>query len=114
MAHKKAGGSSRNGRDSIGRRLGVKKTGGQRVLAGLEAVLAATAERVLTVPLDKIASATLRADIASMRHETQYTRLFRSYLISSTRICGSRRSTSAGLLSSVPGDISADDPAAMP
>ena len=34
MAHKKAGGSSRNGRDSIGRRLGVKKTGGQRVLAG--------------------------------------------------------------------------------
>ena len=34
MAHKKAGGSSRNGRDSIGRHLGVKKTGGQRVLAG--------------------------------------------------------------------------------
>ena len=34
MAHKKAGGSSRNGRDSIGRRLGVKKSGGQRVLAG--------------------------------------------------------------------------------
>ena len=29
MAHKKAGGSSRNGRDSIGRRLGVKKFGGQ-------------------------------------------------------------------------------------
>ena len=34
MAHKKAGGSSRNGRDSAGRRLGVKKSGGQRVLAG--------------------------------------------------------------------------------
>ena len=34
MAHKKAGGSSRNGRDSIGRRLGVKKFGGQSVLAG--------------------------------------------------------------------------------
>jgi large subunit ribosomal protein L27 len=34
MAHKKAGGSSRNGRDSIGRRLGVKKSGGQHVLAG--------------------------------------------------------------------------------
>ncbi len=34
MAHKKAGGSSRNGRDSIGRRLGVKKSGGQSVLAG--------------------------------------------------------------------------------
>jgi large subunit ribosomal protein L27 len=34
MAHKKAGGSSRNGRDSAGRRLGVKKFGDQQVLAG--------------------------------------------------------------------------------
>ncbi|MFQ5985667.1 MAG: 50S ribosomal protein L27 [Alphaproteobacteria bacterium] len=34
MAHKKAGGSSRNGRDSIGRRLGVKKFGGEIALAG--------------------------------------------------------------------------------
>jgi large subunit ribosomal protein L27 len=34
MAHKKAGGSSRNGRDSGGRRLGVKKFGGEIVLAG--------------------------------------------------------------------------------
>ncbi len=34
MAHKKAGGSSRNGRDTEGRRLGVKKFGGERVLAG--------------------------------------------------------------------------------
>ena len=34
MAHKKAGGSSRNGRDSAGQRLGVKKFGGQAVLAG--------------------------------------------------------------------------------
>ena len=34
MAHKKAGGSSRNGRDSEGRRLGVKKAGGQAVNAG--------------------------------------------------------------------------------
>lgn len=34
MAHKKAGGSSRNGRDSEGRRLGVKKFGGEQVLAG--------------------------------------------------------------------------------
>ena len=34
MAHKKAGGSSRNGRDSAGRRLGVKKSGGQVVIAG--------------------------------------------------------------------------------
>ena len=34
MAHKKAGGSSRNGRDTAGRRLGIKKFGGERVLAG--------------------------------------------------------------------------------
>ena len=34
MAHKKAGGSSRNGRDTAGRRLGVKKSGGQAVVAG--------------------------------------------------------------------------------
>jgi large subunit ribosomal protein L27 len=34
MAHKKAGGSSRNGRDTAGRRLGVKKFGGENVLAG--------------------------------------------------------------------------------
>jgi large subunit ribosomal protein L27 len=34
MAHKKSGGSSRNGRDSDGRRLGVKKFGGERVIAG--------------------------------------------------------------------------------
>ena len=34
MAHKKAGGSSNNGRDSAGRRLGVKKSGGQSVVPG--------------------------------------------------------------------------------
>ncbi|MFX0541082.1 50S ribosomal protein L27 [Roseovarius sp. S4756] len=34
MAHKKAGGSSRNGRDSAGRRLGVKKYGGEAVVPG--------------------------------------------------------------------------------
>ncbi len=34
MAHKKSGGSSRNGRDSAGQRLGVKKCGGENVLAG--------------------------------------------------------------------------------
>lgn len=34
MAHKKAGGSSRNGRDSEGRRLGVKKFGGESVISG--------------------------------------------------------------------------------
>lgn len=34
MAHKKAGGSSRNGRDTAGRRLGIKKFGGQEVISG--------------------------------------------------------------------------------
>ncbi|HJN60620.1 MAG TPA: 50S ribosomal protein L27 [Alphaproteobacteria bacterium] len=34
MAHKKAGGSSRNGRDTAGRRLGIKKYGGEFVIAG--------------------------------------------------------------------------------
>lgn len=34
MAHKKAGGSSRNGRDTAGKRLGVKKFGGERVIPG--------------------------------------------------------------------------------
>jgi large subunit ribosomal protein L27 len=34
MAHKKAGGSSRNGRDSAGKRLGVKKFGGEHVIPG--------------------------------------------------------------------------------
>ena len=34
MAHKKSGGSSSNGRDTIGKRLGIKKFGGQAVIAG--------------------------------------------------------------------------------
>jgi urease accessory protein len=48
------------------------------VLAALAPVIAATSERTQSLPLDEIGSATVRADIASMRHETQYTRLFRS------------------------------------
>jgi urease accessory protein len=51
---------------------------GQRVLAALEPVVAATAQRALTTPLDDVGSAALRADLASLLHETQYTRLFRS------------------------------------
>jgi urease accessory protein len=54
------------------------QTDGQRILAALEAVIAQTASRVLATSLDDIGSAVFRADIASMRHETQYTRLFRS------------------------------------
>jgi len=54
------------------------QTDGQRVLAALETVVAATAACALKKPLDEVGSAALRADIAGMRHETQYTRLFRS------------------------------------
>jgi urease accessory protein len=54
------------------------QTDGQRVTAALGSVVAATCERALTASLDEAGSATLRADIAAMRHETQYTRLFRS------------------------------------
>ena len=54
------------------------QTDGQRVLAALEPVVAATLARALVTPLGELGSAAFRADIASMRHETQYTRLFRS------------------------------------
>jgi urease accessory protein len=54
------------------------QTDGQRILASLETVVAATAVRALAMPLDQIGGAAFRADLASMRHETQYTRLFRS------------------------------------
>ena len=54
------------------------QTDGQRVLAALEPVAATTAERALVTALDEVGSASFRADLASMRHETQYTRLFRS------------------------------------
>jgi urease accessory protein len=54
------------------------QTDGQRVLAVLETPIAQTAECALITALDDIGMAALRSDIASMRHETQYTRLFRS------------------------------------
>jgi len=60
------------------RLIPLGQTDGQRVLAALEASVAATAARALKTPLDEIGSSALRADIACMRHETQYTRLFRS------------------------------------
>jgi urease accessory protein len=64
---------------SAGARLiPLGQTDSQRVLALLEPVVAATAQRALTATLDDLGSATFRADLASMRHETQYTRLFRS------------------------------------
>jgi urease accessory protein len=54
------------------------QTDGQRVLAALEPVIAATASRAMSASLDDLGSAAFRADLASMRHEGQYTRLFRS------------------------------------
>jgi len=51
---------------------------GQRVLAGLEPMVAASAQRALSTALADVGGAAFRADLASMRHETQYTRLFRS------------------------------------
>jgi len=54
------------------------QTDGQRVLAALEPVIAVTAARALATSLDDLGSATFRADLAGSRHETQYTRLFRS------------------------------------
>jgi urease accessory protein len=64
---------------SAGARLvPLGQTDSQRILAGLEADVAATAKRALTASLDDLGSAAFRADLASLRHETQYTRLFRS------------------------------------
>jgi urease accessory protein len=64
---------------SAGARLvPLGQTDSQRVLALLEPVVVATAKRALEATLDDLGSATFRADLAGMRHETQYTRLFRS------------------------------------
>jgi urease accessory protein len=64
---------------SAGSRLiPLGQTDCQRLLAMLEPVVAATADRALAATLDDLGSATFRADLASLRHETQYTRLFRS------------------------------------
>jgi urease accessory protein len=60
------------------RLIPLGQTDGQRVLAALEETVAATAGRALATPLEDIGSAAFRADLATMRHETQYTRLFRS------------------------------------
>ncbi|WP_334504545.1 urease accessory protein UreF [Bradyrhizobium sp. AZCC 1678] len=64
---------------SAGARLvPLGQTDSQRILASLEADVAATAKRALEASIDDLGSATFRADLASLRHETQYTRLFRS------------------------------------
>jgi urease accessory protein len=64
---------------SAGARLiPLGQTDSQRALAALEPVVVNTGKRAIDATLDDPGSATFRADLASMRHETQYTRLFRS------------------------------------
>jgi urease accessory protein len=64
---------------SAGARLvPLGQTDSQRVLAALEPVVISIGKRALAASLDDLGSATFRADLAGMRHETQYTRLFRS------------------------------------
>jgi urease accessory protein len=64
---------------SAGSRLiPLGQTDSQRVLAALEGAVSATASRAQVAALDDLGSASFRADLASLRHETQYTRLFRS------------------------------------
>jgi urease accessory protein len=60
------------------RLIPLGQSDGQRVLAALEPVVEATARRALLTPLDGVGSAAMRADLAGLMHETQYTRLFRS------------------------------------
>jgi len=60
------------------RLIPLGQSDGQGVLAALEPVVAATVARALVTALDEVGGAAMRADLASMHHETQYTRLFRS------------------------------------
>ncbi|SDG80206.1 urease accessory protein [Bradyrhizobium sp. Rc2d] len=60
------------------RLIPLGQTDSQRVLVRLEAAVGAVANRALNATLDDLGSTTFRADLASLRHETQYTRLFRS------------------------------------
>jgi urease accessory protein len=60
------------------RLIPLGQTDGQRLLAAFEPVIAETAARAIATPLEQVGGAAFRADLASMLHETQYTRLFRS------------------------------------
>ncbi len=60
------------------RLIPLGQTDGQRVIASLEPLIATTAGRAPVTRLEDMGAAAFRADLASQRHETQYTRLFRS------------------------------------
>jgi urease accessory protein len=60
------------------RLIPLGQSDGQRVLAGLETDVASAQDAALTLPLDRIGTAAPMIERCSMRHETQYTRLFRS------------------------------------
>jgi urease accessory protein len=60
------------------RAIPIGQTDGLRIVAALAPAVAEVAAAAVTAQLDDIGGAALRADIASMKHETQYTRLFRS------------------------------------
>ena len=56
----------------------IGQTDGQRIVAALELPIRDAADRAMATPLDDLGSAAPMIDLLSMRHETQYTRLFRS------------------------------------
>jgi urease accessory protein len=60
------------------RLIPLGQSDGQRVLAALEPIVDTTAQKALSTSLDRVGGAAFRADLASLLHETQYTRLFRS------------------------------------
>jgi len=60
------------------RAIPIGQTDGQRIIATTAPLVEAVAGAALTAGLDALGGAALRADVASMKHETQYTRLFRS------------------------------------
>lgn len=60
------------------RLIPLGQSDGQRALAALEPMVIAAVRRALAASLDDVASAAVRADLAGMQHESQYTRLFRS------------------------------------
>jgi urease accessory protein len=63
---------------AVVRSVPLGQTDGQKIVAELAAVVCELAQEALDATVEDLGGATLRLDIASMRHETQYTRLFRS------------------------------------